>query len=168
MWSEEEFQEFVEAMESDNPISKSIYCQALWHSPSGDARVLPYLEAALEDARICLFMIPITFSDVRYAAALALVTERKTQNIDKPVILRQTIGTLTNSDIVSILDENDENLHYLKAYYENTGTKKPSSASNYEAQKLNILREAGRLTLRDFEVIYKSKGEISFRLLPKD
>jgi hypothetical protein len=82
MWNEEKFQEFVAAMESDNPIAKAVYCRHLFGSPSGDARVLPYLEAALVDKTICVVMIPFTFADVRYEAALALASERKVQSID--------------------------------------------------------------------------------------
>jgi hypothetical protein len=161
MWNEEKFQEFVAAMESDNPISKAVYCNHLFGSPSGDPRVLPYLEAALEDKTICVVMIPTTYADVAYQAALALASERKIQNIDKPVILRQTVGSLTgeglNPDIIPILENNRE---YLKAHYQHI----PSDSHHVEKQ-LNILRQAGKIELYDFEVISVGKGDCRFTRL---
>jgi hypothetical protein len=162
MWNEEKFQEFVAAMESDNPISKAVYCNGLFGSPSGDPRVLPYLEAALDDKTICLVMIPPTYADVAYEAALALAAERNTQNIDKPVILRQTIGRLwaegLNTPISRILADNAE---FLKTHYQNTGTK----SGDPVPARLSFLRQAGKLELYDFEVSYSRKGECSFKRL---
>ena len=63
--------------------------------PSGDPRVLPYLERLLEDGAPCLFSIPSEYGEVRYRAAEALAAERQVQGISEPVRVRSVVVPLT-------------------------------------------------------------------------
>jgi hypothetical protein len=165
VWSEEKFQEFVAAMESDNPNLKVSWFQGLLSAPSGDARVLPYLEAALEDATICLVGAPIMYAELRLEAATALARERKVQGNIEPVILLQTVGRLygeRNNQVSQIINENDE---FLKAHYK----PKNSEQNDYDAveKKLNFLRESSRLELRDYWVMCTETGASALLPIPK-
>ena len=107
-WNEERFQEFNNLMRDDSPIAKAIACRSLVHNPSGDSRVLPYLENALEDSRICIISKPITYSEVRFWAAYALSKERKKQGIQKAFTLQKTFSPLTVDDAMNIILPNNE------------------------------------------------------------
>lgn len=107
-WNEERFQKFNNLMRDDSPIAKAIACRSLVHNPSGDPRVLPNLENALEDNRICVISKPITYSEVRFWAAYALSAERKKQFIQKIFTLQQTFLPLTVDDAMNIILPNNE------------------------------------------------------------
>jgi hypothetical protein len=170
VWSEEEFQEFVLAMESDRPTLRITWFQDLWASPSGDARVLPYLEAALSDKTIYLVGAPILYAELAHQAAVALASERRSQGIAEPVLLFESIGTLRgeglniNNDVSRILNENDA---FLKAHYENSVTQ-PDYSLDHIAAKLNILRQAGRIKVSDYWVISSRTGGSALLPIPQD
>jgi hypothetical protein len=89
VWTEEKFQDFVIDMEGDNLNSKSVWLRILAQVPSGDARVLPYLQEKVQDTTMCLLGIPIEYGELRWMAAHALAAEYSVQGILTPVILRQ-------------------------------------------------------------------------------
>jgi hypothetical protein len=57
-------------------------------------------------------------------------------------------------DADKILDKNKE---YLKVHYQNTDTK-PYSTTTRMTAKLNLLRQAGKIELYDYEVICSETG----------
>lgn len=136
MWDEEKFKEFVRAMEDTEPILKCLLCQRMANSPSGDARVLPYLEKALADETICRYMIPPTYAQVRWMAAMALAAERQVQGIHESVKLIQAVEPMLNDKASKIIDTHSQSFG-IKSY-------------KY-AEQLNFLREAGLLKLIDVE-----------------
>jgi hypothetical protein len=80
---------------SEDPKKRCYLLRRLSHRPSGDPRVLPYLERLLEDRAPCLFSIPYEYGEVRYRAAEALAAERQAQGISEPVRVRSVVVPLT-------------------------------------------------------------------------
>jgi hypothetical protein len=89
MWTEEQFQEFVQMIEGNEVRLKSVWFRSLATVPSGDARVLPYLQEAIKDTTMCMLGIPIEYGELRWMAAHALAAEYSVQEIITPVILKQ-------------------------------------------------------------------------------
>jgi hypothetical protein len=85
MFTEDDFLFFEECMTSDVPNDRKFAMMLRKNEPSGDPRVLPYLESALEDRTVLRVWIPITYGEVRVIAAYALAAERAAQGIDEPV-----------------------------------------------------------------------------------
>lgn len=91
MLTNQDFMEFVEDLMGNDVSSRAIALDALWQYPSGDARILPYLERLLHDKALCLMGIPYIYGEIRWLAAHALVAERSKLAIGEPVELRNVV-----------------------------------------------------------------------------
>lgn len=91
MLTNEDLMEFVADLRGDDVSSRAIALDTLWQLPSGDARILPYLEHLLHDKTLCLLGIPYIYGEIRWLAAHALVAERSKLAIGEPVELRNVV-----------------------------------------------------------------------------
>lgn len=87
MLSDDEFQELIEHLHSKDLSLRVAALKDIWQYPSGDVRILQYLEAALDDTTPCVVMLPYHFGEVRWLAAYALAAERAAMGIDKSVVV---------------------------------------------------------------------------------
>lgn len=71
--------------------------------PSGDRRILPYLERLLTDKTPCLIAIPFVYGEIRWLAAYALAAEREALGINQPVHLRNVVKPLNQADYAKAL-----------------------------------------------------------------
>jgi HEAT repeat protein len=71
--------------------------------PSGDRRILPYLERFLYDKTPCLIAIPFVYGEIRWLAAHALAAERAALGINEPVRLRNVVKPLDQADYAKAL-----------------------------------------------------------------
>jgi hypothetical protein len=85
MLDEAEFQDFVNIITEGDSKKIATWIKVLIGYPSGDPRLLPYLEALLDNKTLCIISIPFTHGEIRYLAAHALADERAKQGIDLPV-----------------------------------------------------------------------------------
>lgn len=135
-WNTEKFHQFVEAITTGG-TSSAVWCKYLANNPSGDSRVLPYLENALEDSTICVISVPPTYGEVRFEAAYALATERKQQGIKEFFVLSQTFMPLSVEKAMQIILPNSSMMS------------RKVRLKGIEAE-LTFLREKGLLELTDY------------------
>jgi hypothetical protein len=120
---------------SDNVRERQAVLRALSHRPTGDPRVLPFIERMLEDTRPCIISLPIEYGEVRMRAAEALAAERKAQNINDPVRLIGVAVPLTPTTLHRLCQE--------------AGL--PMVMESWQA-RFERLREMGMLPLGDIEL----------------
>jgi hypothetical protein len=89
---------------SDDVRKRQSALRAHSRQPSGDARVLPYLEAMLEDRRLCIVSLPFEFGEVRWLAAEAVAAERKVLGIPTPVRLVQVVLPVSHKKLQRIAE----------------------------------------------------------------
>jgi hypothetical protein len=77
MFTDEELAETIKWLESPNVADRAVTLKSLWVWPSGDERLLPYLERLLEDKTPCVVGIPVRYGEVCWLAAHALAAEYK-------------------------------------------------------------------------------------------
>ncbi len=99
MLTNQEFPEFVEDITSGNVSQVVATLEDLRDYPSGDHRVLPYLEHLLHDKTPCILGIPLIFGEVRWLAAHALAAERATLGIRKAIRLRNVVKPINTARI---------------------------------------------------------------------
>lgn len=85
MFTEDDFLYFKKLMESESADDRVGAFAHFMSRPSGDSRVLPLIEAALEDNTVVRVWIPITYGEIRVIAARALAAERAAQGINELV-----------------------------------------------------------------------------------
>ena len=87
MLANEDFIDLIQHLTGSDISLRAIALEDLWQYPSGDKRVLPYVEELLHDTTPCLLGIPFIFGEIRWLAAKALAAEREALGIGKPVRL---------------------------------------------------------------------------------
>ena len=101
MLTEQDFIEWVEDLRSDDPAWRAVTLRTLWDMPTGDARILPYVEQLLYDKTPCVLGLPYIFGEIRWLAAKALAAERKTQGISTPVHVQNVVQPIYSSIITA-------------------------------------------------------------------
>ena len=76
MLNNDELQELVEDLHSEDLSMRVATLETLQKYPSSDERVLQYIEALLDDKTLCVLMLPYRFGEIRWLAAQALAAER--------------------------------------------------------------------------------------------
>ncbi len=95
MLTQADFTGIVQNLTSHDPSLRAIALENLWHFPSGDYRLIPYIKALLSDQTLCLLGIPYIFGEVRWLAAKALIAERERQGILEGLQLQHVVQPLT-------------------------------------------------------------------------
>ncbi len=136
MWDQETYQNFLNALEENDPMTIATWLSGLTEEPCGNPSIMPHLEALVEDTRMTMLRTPIAYGEIRWNAALALVMERQVQQIDEPVhILTQTFEPMGIHDILFLLSDTVFTL----------------PGGDDWLRKLKGIRDAGNLPLADFE-----------------
>lgn len=107
MLTDDDFQFFVECIQHEDPEERVFALSRRRDVPSGDPRVLQYLETALEDRTVWKLGLPATYGELRYLAAQALTAERKLQQIDTPVIIEAMPEPLNITQLEALCKAND-------------------------------------------------------------
>lgn len=137
MLSDKELQELLEDLYSENLSMRVAVLKDLEQYPSGDTRVLSYLEALLDDKTPCVVSIPYLFGEIHWLAAHALAAERKVLGIKEPVSLK---------GIVRPLDTEEFDALRKVAGIEDRG------GVEGVLESFSTLREMGRLPVYDLEL----------------
>ena len=97
-WTDEDLQEFIDCIESDNAKELGQWLKAFQISPSQDVRILPYLEKLLTSQSVCIVYNsePLYYGEIRLLAAQALAAERAKLNIDEPVYCKLVVPLVDN------------------------------------------------------------------------
>lgn len=152
---DEDFQVFLESIQNDNPRERIIICKIIHGKPTGDKRVLSYLEAVLKDDEVGLLMTPYAYGEVRIAAAFALQAERQALGITEPVVLRQVPRPLMSAHglgAIRILAkrEKPEIEHAIKHATERA--RKLPGDHQVSLAEYKVLREYNQIPLFDLEL----------------
>lgn len=150
--AEDGFEWFVETIEEDETASDRVTTyQIIQEKPTRDKRMLPYLEAALEDREVALLMIPYAYGEIRIAAAYALQAERQALGITEPVVLRQVPRPLASATGFNLpmlqARENPEAMQALKQAEKLHPGGHPGLIARYK-----VLREYNLIPLFDLEL----------------
>ena len=100
MLTNQEFNEFVEDITSQDLSIRVATLRVFWDYPSADERVLPYLERLLNDKTPCLLGHPYIFGEIRWLAAHALATQRAILGIQTPIHLPDVVDPVDTADII--------------------------------------------------------------------
>lgn len=138
MLTDTELQELVDDLHSQDLSLRVAALKDLWQYPSQDARVLPYLEALLEDKTFCIVILPYQYGEIRWLAAHALAAERSVLGIQEPVKLVDVIRPLDTQEFVAISQ---------------SGGVEYSGGVEGVLATLAILRSRNRLPLDDLNLI---------------
>lgn len=84
--------------------------KSLADAPTGDARVLPLVEALLDDLTPCQISIPFSYAEIRWLAARALVAERFANDLREPMRIAGMILPQSNQDLYDIMDAHLQNV----------------------------------------------------------
>ncbi|BAY28162.1 helicase-like protein (plasmid) [Calothrix sp. NIES-2100] len=144
MLNDNEFQELVEDLSSTDVSIRVAALEILCQEPLEDERVLPHLEALLNDTTPCVVMLPYRFGEIRWLAAKALVAERAALGHSEPVRLHGVIQPFDTEEFTSLA---------LAA-----GVKSGSGVDGV-LKAFVILREMGRLPLYDLELVPNIKNK---------
>lgn len=87
---------------SDEVQKRQVVLHGLSFRPTGDPRVLPYIEQMLEDKRPCVISLPHLYAEVRFRAAEALAAERKAQGINEPVRLSGVVIPINHNKLAEL------------------------------------------------------------------
>jgi hypothetical protein len=76
-------------------------------APTGNAKVIAYLERLINDNRLCVvnWIIPYTYGEMRWLAARVLACEYAYQGIEKPIILKDVIQPIRDFEIARIAQQ---------------------------------------------------------------
>jgi hypothetical protein len=106
--------------------------------PTGDIRLLPYLEALLNNTSITVSGTSFYHGEVRWLAAQALAAEREASGIDESVVLYRVMKFMSQEEITAIAK--DANM--------------PSELSHLATTvKIKFLMEKGKMPLYDVEFL---------------
>ena len=106
MNNHERVTEFIEIMSSSRQDDKPAFLKYFAMNPTGDPRVLPYIEAHLTDTSFCIMSAPTKYGEIRLLAAYALAAEYRQQKIKRPIILRDVVVPIDDNTYVSLRLEN--------------------------------------------------------------
>jgi protoheme ferro-lyase len=90
----------IEWLESNDRKRLMISLHSISARPTGDERVIPYLEKLLEDRRVISSPPPhFRYMEIRFVAAMALAFELDTQERYQSFVLKNTFRPLQAGDI---------------------------------------------------------------------
>lgn len=144
MLANEDFIDLVQHLTGSDISLRAIALEDLWQYPSGDKRVLPYVEVLLHDMTPCLLGIPFIFGEIRWLAAKALAAEREALGIRKPVRLCNVVRPIDMKEYTAARKAAQVEL-------------KPGVEGVLE--NIAILRDMGCLPLVDLNLYPKVKEE---------
>lgn len=144
MLNDNEFQELVEDLSSTDVFIRVATLKTLCQEPSEDERVLPHIEALLNDTTPCIVMLPYRFGEIRWLAAKALVAERAALGHREPVRLLAVVQPLNTEEFASLASA--------------AGVKSRGGVDGV-LEALTTLREMGRLPLYDLEFVPNIKNK---------
>lgn len=142
-WSvmpEDRFDEFVRSLQSDDPAVRAAALSVFLHSPYGDARVLPPIEALLGDTTPVRFGKPSRIGEFRWLAAHALARARAAAGVDEPVRLHAVPEPVAPDALPALADD------------AGVGPDEAHGTGNRAAALYAALRSRNRLPLRDLEL----------------
>jgi hypothetical protein len=102
---ESELEALIAALTSNDAEERATALRVGMQNPGGDLRLLPYLEALLEDRTPAVVSIPLLFGEVRWLAAQALLAERIANGDDTPIYVQAVVRPQTSDDLVRIAGE---------------------------------------------------------------
>lgn len=144
MLSDEDFAYEAESLQSADLSRLVSRLKGIRRTPSGDVRVLPYLEALLDDRRACLVSIPYTYGEVRWLAAYALAAERAAAGIAAPVRLERVAAPLDTEKVFAA--------EQAASHGEPGGLSKQGGVEGV-LEVFDALRQRGDLPLYDVEFL---------------
>lgn len=142
MLKNDEFQEIVKDLHSQDTSLRVATLKTLCQEPSEDERLLPHLEALLDDTTLCVVMLPYRYGEIRWLAARTLVAERAALGCSEPVFLQNVVRPLDTEELANLALE--------------AGVKSRGNVDGV-LETLATLREMGRLPLYDLELLPKIK-----------
>jgi hypothetical protein len=92
-----ELEDLRQGLHSETADERAETLWAIARSPTGEASLLPVLEALLSDEAITVVALPRTYGEVRWAAAHALAAERKAAGLAEPVHLEQVLKPVASA-----------------------------------------------------------------------
>jgi hypothetical protein len=96
----------INALHSSETATKVAALHVLRRSDKADERVLPHIEALLNDLTPCMIDVkPIRFSEIRFLAGQALGTQRRLLGIDKPVDFSGFVQQIESGDLSLLAKE---------------------------------------------------------------
>ncbi len=101
MLTDKELEELVQDLHSPDISLRVAALKDLWRYPTRDVRVLPYLEALLNDNTLCVVMLPYQYGEICWLAANALAVERKALNIQEPIRLMGVVRPLDTQEFAA-------------------------------------------------------------------
>ncbi|MFE6922456.1 hypothetical protein ACFVAV_15555 [Nocardia sp. NPDC057663] len=110
---DEEFDYFVDAFKGSKH-DVVITLRTLKRSPYPEARIIPYIEALLDDRSPCITGIPYRYGEIRWLAAGALRRVYDALGIRESIVLRDVPATQSSDqlgDLVWELGKHDEWIH---------------------------------------------------------
>jgi hypothetical protein len=114
MNTEESFDYFVDLLEHEETGQIGLTLVIIARIPSGDPRMLTYLEGYLEDTRPTMISVaPEYYTEVRYAAGQALAAERGVQGIKEGVSIPASVIPLTWTEMRHLAREAGLNVNLL-------------------------------------------------------
>lgn len=144
MLDDNEFQELVEDLSTKDVSRLVATLKTICQYPSEDERVLPYLEALLDNRTPCIVMLPYRFGEIRWLAAKALVAERAALGHREPVYLHDVVKPIDTNSFVSLAS--------------NAGVKSRGGVDGI-LEAFTTLREMGQLPLYNLELIPTIKNK---------
>lgn len=139
MWDKDTFDNFIHALEADDPMTIATWLSRITEDPCGNPSIIPHLEKLLDDKRITMLSTPVAYGEIRWNAALALVMERQVQQIGEPSeTITQTFSPMGIPDILFLLSDSDFTL----------------PGGDDWIKKLRGIRDAGNLPLADYELSF--------------
>lgn len=103
MNTEESFEKYVDEIEQAELRDVGFNLMLIERWPTGDPRMLAYLDGYLEDTRPTMITFaPEYYAEVRYAAGRALAAERGVQGIKEGVLVPASVIPLKSGDMVNI------------------------------------------------------------------
>lgn len=150
IFSDEDLTYFIEIFQKGDAKEKTLSLKNWYRYPTGDKRILPYIENLLEDRGIYIINIPFRYGEVRYLAAYALVAEYKLLGIDKTIELKQVMLP-TEGGYSSVARELGIKVEDSDIVLEPDDSPPEISAKKF-CKKLEILRDIGKIPLEDLIV----------------
>ena len=144
MWDKETYDQFLAAIEEDDPMTIATWLSRITDEPSGNPSIMPHLEKLLGDTRITMVSTPVAYGEVRWNAAHALVMERQIQDQGDPILtLKDTFKPMGIPDILFMLSDSDFTL---------------PGGSDW-IRKLRGIRKAGNLPTADYEIRFGQEAK---------
>lgn len=139
MWDKATYDSFLAALEDNDAMTIATWLSRITEDPCGNESILPHLEKLTEDTRITMLNTPVSYGEIRWNAALALVMERQIQQKGEPTItISQTFEPMGIPQILFFLSDSDFTL----------------PGGDDWRKKLIGIRDGGNLPLADYEFTF--------------